>query len=203
MIEQMGILLTLIQWLHAIQSGRKTTTEAATIQNYLEWLRRHNHEELVTAVESSAQAQARLEQLIFQRHDELLQMGDLILKAMSTNQQVLLAEFADVKSALAGILASISNAPVAPGPKLSKEALEILRIAAEGDGDMAVVDHPQLKLVRVNPSSQTPTNLTDRHYVQAVDELVSCNFAKYDGGDRWVICRPGEDFIKSLKESAT
>ncbi|MEI8315110.1 MAG: hypothetical protein WCG79_06620 [Verrucomicrobiota bacterium] len=158
---------------------------------------------MIAAVESSAQAQAQLEQLIFKKHDALMQMGDLILQAMSTNQQVLLTEFADVKSALARILSAISDAPANSLPKLSKEALEILRVAADGDGDMAVLDHPQLKLVRVNPSSQTPTDFTDRHYVQAVDELVKCNFAKYDDGDRWVICRPGEDYVKSLKETAT
>ena len=104
---------------------------------------------------------------------------------------------------MAGILAAISQAPVKSLPMLSKEAMEILRIAADGDGDMAVLDHPEIKLVRVNPYSQTPTNLTGRHYLQAIQELEHCNFAEYDDGDRWVILRPGEDYIKSLKETAT
>lgn len=202
MIEQMGILLTLIQWLHAIQSDRKTATEAATIQNYLEWLRRHNHQELLAAIEASAQAQAQLEQLIAQRHNALLQMGDLILKAMSTNQQVLLAEFADVKAVLAQVMTAISAVADNSPPKLSNEALEILRLAAAGDGDMAVIDHPQIQLVRVNPYSAAQ-NLTGRHYLQAIRELENCGFAEFNNGQRWVITRPGEDYIKSLKETST
>lgn len=202
MVGNVGILLTLLQWLHSIQVDQKTTAKTTSIRDYLEWLRRHNHQELVAALEASHDAQSQLDQLIREKHDALIQMSNRIMETLTSNQQVLLQEFADVKTALSHILGVISVSDFEPTPKLSKEAIEILELAVNGDGEIAVFDFPPIKGVRTNPNSQSQQNFEGRLYVEAVHELVNCGFARHSGGHLWVICRAGDEYIASIKKTA-
>lgn len=202
MVGNVGILLTLLQWLHSVQADQKATAETISIRDYLEWLRRHNHQELVAALEASHEAQEQLDQLIREKFDALVQMGNRVMETMTSNQQTLLQEFAEVKAALSHILGVVSVSDFEPTPKLSKEAIEILELAVAGDGEIAVFDFQGIKGVRTNPSSQSQRNFEGRYYVEAVHELVNCGFARHSGGHLWVISRPGDQYIASLKGNA-
>jgi len=103
MLAEIGIILTLLQWLHSIQSSRAAQEKKATIDEYLEWLRRHNHQELLDAIVESRDALARLEAFVETNHDELLGLGDQIIEAISDAHGHLASEIKDIKTSLANL----------------------------------------------------------------------------------------------------
>lgn len=201
MIGNVGILLTLLQWLHSIQADQKAIGETVTIRDYLEWLRRHNHQELVAALEVSHEAQAQLDQLIREKHDALIQMSDRIVETMTSNQQVLLSEFAEVKATLKHILEGVVVLEVDTPPPLSGEAVEILRAAVTNKTDLWVVDEMDITMVHVETPAGEKINFEGNFYVEAATELANRDFIRHRGGLVWTPTRAGYVYVASTKET--
>jgi len=100
MLGELGIIATLLQWLHGIRSGRAATEKQATIDSYLEWLRRHNHEQLLKSILESKDAVDKLDQFIHNNHATLLDIGDRILDAVTDGHGDLKEQLEDIQSSL-------------------------------------------------------------------------------------------------------
>ena len=59
-----GLAATIAQWFQSGRSQRSTQKEQATIDDYLEWLRRKNHNELLTCIHDSKHVQIEIVALI-------------------------------------------------------------------------------------------------------------------------------------------
>ena len=103
MLAEIGIMLTLLQWLHTIQSERADGEREVTIDGYLEWLRRHNHQELLDAILESRDAVTKLESFVETNHSELLVLGDQLLAAISDAHGHLAGEIKSIKTSLSNL----------------------------------------------------------------------------------------------------
>ena len=104
MLADNAIILTLLQWLHSIHSERADGERKATIDNYLEWLRRHNHQELLKTIVESRDAVTKLEFLVEANHAELLGLSDHLLNAISDTRGHLATELKGIKTSLSNLL---------------------------------------------------------------------------------------------------
>jgi hypothetical protein len=62
-----GLPISLIQWWKAYRSERKANDEgdaSKSIQDYLEWLRRQDHQEIISAIEQSSTSLDELRELL-------------------------------------------------------------------------------------------------------------------------------------------
>lgn len=89
MIGELGIIATLLQWLDSIRSDRGKAEKSTTIGDYLEWLRRHNHQEIVDGIERSHELAQNLKTLIAKNHDRLIEMGDELLERLNKQGDIL------------------------------------------------------------------------------------------------------------------
>jgi hypothetical protein len=101
---------------------------------------------------------------------------------------------------LAGFLGSIFVHPHGSGigPKdLSPKAQEILRIAASGNGNIAVFNHPNKKFVDAAVNSpqhvhlQGDTPREQAEYVGAVEELEQLDLVVFESGSLWRVTPQG------------
>ena len=141
-----------------------------------------------------------MEQLIRDQQGALIEMESRIVEALTTNQQNILREFTDVKGTLGEILHAVSQPQVEEKPRLSKKAVEILCAAVEGDGEIAVLDHPGMSGALVNPRNQK-IGFDGRFYVDAVMELEDAGFVRHSGGQLWVTTPTGHEIGESLKDT--
>lgn len=100
MLGELGIIATLLQWLHAIRADRSAAEQKADLDSYLEWLRRHNHQDLLSAILESRDATTKLEEFIRQNHEELLGIGDRILDAVTDSHGELKEKLKDIQTSL-------------------------------------------------------------------------------------------------------
>lgn len=103
MLGELGIIATLLQWLHGIRGDRAAIAEKATIDSYLEWLRRHNHDEILSSILESRDTAAKLDQFIRNNVSALLDMGDRILEAVTDAHGDLKSQLEDIKASLANL----------------------------------------------------------------------------------------------------
>jgi hypothetical protein len=109
---------------------------------------------------------------------------------------------------LAGIVGSIFIRPREQGLRhqdLSSKAQEILRIAASGNGNIAVFKHPDLNFVdaavnspqHVRLEADTPRGQLE--YVGAVDELEALDLVAFESGSLWRVTPQGFELADKMK----
>lgn len=96
------------------RSDAKAEARRDTVQEYIEWLRRAHHSELVALLESNAGLSRAIESLLLDQHEEV--MGELA----AINEAV-----SKVASGLPGFAELTESLP--PEARLSQQAISILR----------------------------------------------------------------------------
>lgn len=56
----------------AVFKSERTSSQSATVDQYVDWLRRHEHEQLVTLILDNTQLSNSLHSLLTQQHDEVI-----------------------------------------------------------------------------------------------------------------------------------
>jgi hypothetical protein len=90
-------------------------------------------------------------------------------------------------------------------PILSSQATDILRVAASGNGNIAVFNHPDLKFVDASVNSpqhfrfEADTPRGQAEYIGAIDELVERGFVKYEEGALWRVTPMGFQMADTIK----
>lgn len=105
------------------------------------------------------------------------------------------------------IARSIKNAGDRPftEPALSTKAIEILRVAASGNGNIAVFNHPNLRFVDASVNSpqhvrfEADTARGQAEYIAAIDELEELGLVKYEDGALWRVTTPGFQLADNMK----
>lgn len=98
-----------------------------------------------------------------------------------------------------------ANAAKAPIDTLSTKAKTILLAAAQANGNIAVFNMPQKKFVEAGVQSAKSTHFEGSspreaaEYVDAVDELTTQGFTKYEGGALWRVTTAGYQMADRLK----
>lgn len=105
--------------------GRKETQTQATLQDYIEWLRRREHNEVVTLLESNSQLMHAIQHMLSVGHEELI------------------VRFDQLKAMLTTILGSTENwgelvKSINAAAGLSDQAIEILRWFDDTGASMAI-----------------------------------------------------------------
>jgi hypothetical protein len=161
-------LATLVQLLGQFKDERQTAEVEtdATIDEYLEWLRRNNHEQLVGLINNHIELSQSLEELIQGQHSELLsklgQIGDAIGQVSAQVQAIAKGSDASPRSA-----------------ELSPQAISMLRQMAEANAtsllELKSMRGTQFRLRDANGKSLRDLNVEDQRFIDddlaTLDEL--------------------------------
>ena len=97
-LGQIAILLTLIQWLHSIESSRTDSLKHRSVKNYLDWLIKHNHNDLVDQLEKSQEILDNIDRMISENFKDLYLMSERILENIQYDNKLLLRNILSLKS---------------------------------------------------------------------------------------------------------
>lgn len=112
-----GLLGLTVQFLQE-RRGRSEKGEVATVEEYKEWLRRSEHQAVLSRLDRDAELAASLHVLLNQRSDQI----DAQIKRLEENLSVALARLDNWSPLARG---------VAPAPQLSEQAVWFLRTINE------------------------------------------------------------------------
>jgi len=100
-----GVGTTLLQWLTQVRQDGKQ----ATIDEYLEWLRRQNHQEILSAIERTAGMLGVIESLIRDVSQKTDALPDVLEPLITAAQTAILAELAQSETRIVVQLAQLGD----------------------------------------------------------------------------------------------
>lgn len=191
-ITTISQILSLFAMFLQERQGRTESQSQATLQDYVEWLRRCEHTEVITLLESNSQLMHAIQHLLSVGHEELIERFDR-LEAMFA---IILGSTEDW-----GDLAKSIDATAG----LSDQAIEILRWFNATGASMAIVhkDRSGVLLVpKEGGGNYVPVDT--RFFTDDMETLVALSLLGYGFGSRgtpnYTITRAAVNLINSLPE---
>lgn len=183
-----GLMATFFQE----RRGRKEAQTQATIQEYIEWLERGRHIELVELLKSNQGLMNATERFMRAGHDEILDRFDQL--------EEMLAKSLISTPGWAEIIQSLS-----PQHQLSDQAIEVLRWFDDSGTTMAIeiLNRGGIYLVP-RESGETYEPSDPRFFRDDMDRLVSLNLLIFDQGSHgpvYTITRAAIELVKSFPNS--
>lgn len=184
-----GLLATFLQE----REGRHDAQVHATIEEYTEWLRRREHAEAVSLLESNRDLMTAVHRMLSASHDDLHDRFDRLESILSH----LLASNPDWSE----LIKSIS-----PAAGLSEQAINILRWLDATGASMAIRVNTRARAVLVpngrggNYEASEPRFLTDDLMALVNLGLMIPGYGS-DGSSNYTITRAAVEFLKYISSS--
>lgn len=185
-----GLMATFLQE----RRGREEAQTQATLQEYIEWLRRRDHAEVVTMLGSNHQLSQAIQHLLMTGHDELLERFDR-LETMLTLVLGTTAEWGELVRS------------IHPHAGLSDQAIEILRWF-DGTGASRVIEFRSMGGVVALIPPKGGGNFSpkdERFFTDDMETLVGLGLLIPDFGSRgsrnYTITRAAVKLVKSLPQA--
>ena len=183
-----GLMATFFQE----RRGREEAQTQATLQEYIEWLRRREHTEAIAMLESNQKLTLAIEHLLSDGHDELVERFDRL--------ETMLSLILGSTDEWGELVKSID-----PTAGLSDQAIEILRWFDATGASMAIEhnDRSGVALIpREGGENYAPED--SRFFVDDMETLVALNLLGYGfnsrGTPNYTITRAAAKLVKCLPE---